>query len=261
MSDPGARGGRLSYLSCMPDPHPKSPEWRVIEHALERRYLSQQQLQQARSLAGNHPGQQDAALLRVIVQRFTRPEHVDLLRAYYEEQKETFKREAAEAELEVLSISDILVRPVLELDPDSGRFRQIPKEVAIAESGSGSDMAPVPASARKWSASDAPAKPVKPAKPAKPAAPRPSWDEDHDAAPMVVPEAFKTPAPQPAVKLPEPEEEEPEPVEAHTSRRSKRPSVASVGGGGGGGLSPVKIAALVVVGILTAISFVYVYVL
>lgn len=240
----------------MPDPHPKSPEWRVIEHALERRYLSQQQLQQARTLAGDHPGQQDAALLRVIVQKFTRPEHVDLLRAYYEEQKETFKREAAEAELEVLSISDILVRPVLELDPDSGRFRQIPKEVAIAQSGSGSDMAPVAPAAKKW-ASDAPAKPGKPAKPAQP---RPAWDEDHDAAPMVLPEAFKTPAPQPAVKLPEPEPEE-EPEKTRTSRRSKRQPVASVGGGGEGGMSPVKIAALVVVGILTAISFVYVYVL
>ena len=79
---------------------------------------------------------------------------------------------------------------------------------------------------------------------------------------MVLPEAFKTPAPQPAVKLPEPEpEEETEPVKKRTSRRSKRQPVASVGGGGEGGLSPVMLGALVVGGILALVSFVYLSVL
>ena len=36
----------------MADPHPKSAEWRVIEHALLKGFLSPAQLDQARALAG-----------------------------------------------------------------------------------------------------------------------------------------------------------------------------------------------------------------
>jgi len=144
----------------MAGPHPVSPEWKVIEYALVRMYLTMEQLEEAQAkVAGS---QEDGALLRLLVTKYFSRAHVAELRTHYEEQKEVFLREAEEAAIEVMSISDILVRPPLEVEPKSGRFRTVPIEEALMGS---SDETRVPKlaarqTASKWQVASLPREPA-----------------------------------------------------------------------------------------------------